>query len=81
MSLERSPARQGVSENAAFTIPEFCAAHRIGRTALYKLWAEGLGPRKIQVGNGRSSKIVISIEAAADWRTAMEKRTDIASAA
>lgn len=72
MSLEHSPARQDVSGIAAYTIPEFCTAHRIGRTALYKLWAQGLGPRKIQIGKGRSSKIIITIEAAADWRHQME---------
>jgi hypothetical protein len=60
---------------AIFTVPEFCLAHRISRTALYKLWTEGTGPRRIQIGAGRSSKVLISAEAAADWRREREAAT------
>jgi predicted DNA-binding transcriptional regulator AlpA len=60
---------------AIFTVPEFCIAHRISRTALYKLWSEGNGPRRIQIGTGRSSKVLISAEAAADWRREREATT------
>jgi hypothetical protein len=67
MSPETSPARQpgGI---AAYTVNEFCAAHRISRAKLYQLWAAGLGPRFMHVGTKR----IISIEAAADWRRAGE---------
>ena len=76
MSLEHSPAREcAAPAYAAYTIPEFCVAHRIGRSALYKLWSEGNGPRRIQVGTGRSSKVLISLEAAADWRREREAAT------
>jgi predicted DNA-binding transcriptional regulator AlpA len=61
---------------AIFTVPEFCLAHRISRTALYKLWGEGNGPRRIQIGTGRSSKVLISAEAAADWRREREAATE-----
>ena len=60
---------------AAYTVPEFCIAHRVGRTALYKLWGEGKGPRRFQIGTGRSSKVLISVEAAADWRREREAAT------
>jgi hypothetical protein len=30
---------------AAYTIDEFCHAHRIGRATLYELWKRGVGPR------------------------------------
>jgi hypothetical protein len=64
MSLqEHSPARQG-----AFTVAEFCDSHRISRTKLYNLWKTGAGPRQMRVG----TKILISVEAAADWRRASE---------
>jgi predicted DNA-binding transcriptional regulator AlpA len=69
MSLEHTLDR------ATFTISEFCVAHRLSRTALYKLWSAGRGPRRIQIGDGRSSKILISIEAAADWRRERETLT------
>jgi hypothetical protein len=48
----------------AFTIDEFCAAHRISRTHLYDLWHEGAGPRYMLAG----SKKLITVEAAAEWR-------------
>jgi hypothetical protein len=61
--------------HATYTIPEFCIAHRISRTALYALWNAGNGPRRIQIGTGRSSKILISAEAAKRWRREREKAT------
>ena len=67
---EYSSARQ--SERAAFTIQEFCEAHRISRSMLYKLFAEGIGPRLIKIG----TKNLISAEAAADWRRAREAATN-----
>ena len=67
--------------HAAYTIPEFCIAHRISRTALYDLWNAGVGPRRIQIGAGRSSKVLISVEAAKAWRKAREKATKQKAAA
>jgi hypothetical protein len=61
--------------NATYTIAEFCLAHRISRTALYDLWNAGNGPRRIQIGTGRSSKVLISVEAAKAWRRQREKVT------
>jgi hypothetical protein len=48
MSLEHSPTREkraGISINdPSYTPDEFCAAERMSRSALYKLWKEGRGP-------------------------------------
>lgn len=68
MSLEHSPVRQG---RAAFTVAEFCDAHRISRSKLYQLFDAGLGPRTMNVGKRR----IITQEAAADWRRDMEAAT------
>jgi hypothetical protein len=68
MSLEHSPGRAGA---AAFTVNEFCAAHRISRSKLYLMWGEGIGPRYFNVGTKR----LITTEAAADWRRAREAAT------
>jgi hypothetical protein len=53
---------------AAYTVDQFCAAHNICRTRLYALWGDGRGPRFMRNGSRR----LISAEAAADWRRAME---------
>jgi predicted DNA-binding transcriptional regulator AlpA len=52
----------------AFTIAEFCQAHRISRSTLYGLWREGRGPRTKNIG----AKRIITLEAAAEWRSASE---------
>jgi hypothetical protein len=36
-----------------YTIIEFCEVERMSRSALYKLWAQGKGPRFYFVGNTR----------------------------
>ena len=69
MSLqEHSSARHTVcsqdANRAAYTVNEFCDAHRISRSKLYELWSAGVGPRFIRVG----TKKIITNEAAADWR-------------
>jgi len=52
----------------AFTIAEFCTAHRISQTTYFDLKLRGLGPDEMEVGRRR----VISFEAAARWRQARE---------
>ena len=77
MSLEHSPARVthgGVkTSRAAFTVSEFCDAHRISRSKLYQMWAAGAGPRFMRVG----AKKIISVDAAADFRRALEAASPI----
>lgn len=58
--------------NEAFTISEFCIAHRISRSHYYNLRRAGLAPREMQIGNITR----INREAAADWRRKHEPTTD-----
>lgn len=58
-------------ERDALTVTEFAARHGISRAHLYDLLREGLGPRVMRVGR----RTLISREAAADWRRAMEERS------
>jgi hypothetical protein len=53
---------------AAFTIPEFCEAHRISQAKYYEMKNEGWGPTQMQVGRRR----LISYEAAGAWRRERE---------
>jgi hypothetical protein len=49
---------------AAYTIDEFCEAHRISRAFYYVLRKERKAPREMRAG----ARVLISQEAAADWR-------------
>jgi predicted DNA-binding transcriptional regulator AlpA len=55
-------------EKDSFSIMEFCQKHGLSRSLFYKLLDSGEGPRVMRVG----SRIMISKEAAADWRRARE---------
>jgi hypothetical protein len=55
-----------------FSVSAFAAEHGISRSLLYRLLAEGRGPRIAKV-HGRT---LISTEAAADWRAKMERETE-----
>ena len=63
--------------NQAYTIDEFCQAHRICRAHFYNLLKAGHGPRIMKVG----SRTLISVEAATDWRLKLEDETQRKSAA
>ena len=60
-----------LADRRAYTVREFCEAHRISRSALYGLWREGIGPRFISIG----IKKLISVEAAEAWRREREAAT------
>lgn len=53
---------------AAFSVPEFCSAHRISRALFYLLLRDGQGPRVIKAGR----RTLVSAEAADEWRRKME---------
>jgi hypothetical protein len=53
---------------AAYSILEFCRAHRISRAHLYNLMKRGQGPVVMKAGN----RTLISDEAAIAWRRRME---------
>jgi hypothetical protein len=57
---------------AAYSIREFCAAHRLSQSMYFKLRDQGLGPDEMSVGSRR----IISFEAAERWRRAREARND-----
>jgi hypothetical protein len=54
---------------AAYSIDQFCIAHgNICRASYYNMKKAGKGPREMRVG----SRVLISQEAAAEWRRARE---------
>jgi hypothetical protein len=53
---------------AAYSIREFCAAHRLSESMYFKLRNQGLGPDEMSVGTRR----IISFEAAERWRRERE---------
>jgi hypothetical protein len=53
---------------AAFTVPEFCEAHRISQAKYYEMKKKGWGPVEMEVGRRR----LVSFEAAAEWRRKRE---------
>ena len=55
-------------EKDAFNVIEFCQRHGLCRSSFYNLLTRGEGPRVMRVG----SRIMISKEAAADWRRERE---------
>jgi hypothetical protein len=56
------------SLRAAFTVPEFCAAHRISVAKYYEIKKEGWGPAEMVVGRRR----IIAVESAERWRRERE---------
>ena len=57
------------ADRAAYTIDEFCMAHRISRRTFYDLIERGEGPKLTYIG----SKKIISAEAAGRWRRERER--------
>lgn len=53
------------------TIPQFCEDHGLSKAFFYKLTKQGLGPNVMKVGR----RSLITAEAAAEWRAAMQKRS------
>jgi hypothetical protein len=48
----------------AYSILEFCAAHRISKAQYYVLRNKGLGPDETRLGG----RVIITAESAAHWR-------------
>jgi len=57
-----------MQDKDAYSIEEFCLRHGISRAHLYNEWTAGRGPRRMKAG----SRILISREAAADYRRQCE---------
>lgn len=57
-----------------YTITQFCAAHgNISKSFFHKLINGGRGPKIMKLG----SRTLISAEAAAEWRAAMEAHSTL----
>jgi predicted DNA-binding transcriptional regulator AlpA len=52
----------------SYSVIEFCQRHGISRSAFYNALKVGEGPRLMRVGN----RVMISREAAAEWRRQRE---------
>jgi hypothetical protein len=66
----RKPAKS-TEERDAYSIGEFCRRHNISHGTYYTLKGNGKGPRE-----GRAMRrVLISKEAAADWRRQIETPT------
>lgn len=50
-----------------YSVRDFCAAHSLSRSFLYRLVKEGLGPKLLKVG----SKTLISREEARRWAASL----------
>jgi predicted DNA-binding transcriptional regulator AlpA len=55
-------------EREAYTIDEFCRSHGFSRAHYFNMQKDGQGPRVMRLG----SRVLISREAAADWRVSRE---------
>ena len=64
----KRPRPQQPMTATVFTVTEFCEAHQISQPYYYQLRLKGLGPREMRLGR----KVLISHEAAADWRRQRE---------
>jgi hypothetical protein len=56
----------------AFNVRQWCDRNSVSRTQLYRLWAEGRGPRFFWLGKERR----ISIESDIEWRAQMQADSD-----
>lgn len=52
-----------IEDPPVYTVVEFCARHKISRSALYTMWDAGTGPRFFKIGTA----VRISREAAIQW--------------
>lgn len=57
-------------DKLSLSIPEFCERHSISRGMFYKLAERGEAPVTMKIGR----RILISVEAAQDWRRRMEEK-------
>ncbi len=59
-------------QTEVYSLNHFCKTHGISRGTFYNLVKEGRAPRIARVGR----KVLITREAAAEWRSKIEKRSD-----
>jgi predicted DNA-binding transcriptional regulator AlpA len=67
-----NPATERHYMRSMFSVPAFLAEHGISRSLFYRLLKEGRGPRITKIGE----RTLVSAEAAAEWRSRMERETE-----
>ncbi|ACK52006.1 hypothetical protein Msil_3097 [Methylocella silvestris BL2] len=60
-----------MEQQDVYDIEQFCDRHRISKSTYFNLQKAGVGPRVMHVGK----RVLITKEAAADWRRAREQAT------
>lgn len=70
--MNKDATSRGFSPRPTSTIAQFCADHNISRTHLHNMQKAGKGPRLMRLGR----RVLISAEAAADWRARLERDTE-----
>lgn len=58
-------------EKATYTLAQFMEGHNVSRTHFYRLQKAGRAPRLMRIGR----RVLVSAEAAAEWRKRMEAET------
>lgn len=74
--MNKDAIGHGYTPASAYSIAQFCDAHHISRTHLHNMCKAGKGPRMMKLGR----RVLISAEAAADWRRQLEQETATAAA-
>ena len=80
---ERKPRTRGLTRTgevrkaptAVFSVMSFCEAHGISQALYFKLKNQGLGPDEMRLG----SRVFVTHESAARWRTVREAATTVAT--
>jgi hypothetical protein len=63
--------RESLDDLDAFSIAQFCWRHNISESFYHKLRTQGRAPRLLRLGG----RVLITKEAAAEWRAAREAET------
>lgn len=69
--LKHYKAQIMTTKSGAYDIRDFCDYHKISKSHFYNLLKKNLAPKMMSVGRRK----LISEEAAAEWRRAMEKNS------
>jgi hypothetical protein len=68
VTSRKSGPAESSEDRDAYSIDEFCRRHNISHGTYYNLKNRGLGPREARA----MSRVIITKEAAADWRRERE---------
>jgi hypothetical protein len=68
VTARKSDPTESTEDRDAYSIAEFCRRHNLSHGTYYNLKNRGLGPREARA----MSRVIITKEAAADWRRERE---------